>query len=84
MSASNSHDAKDREVTIDLSQEDSSSTLTGKQVVKVYERRPCSCLQEGTECKCGSGSKSKLSVRLEPWAGYKTIWQTPHTSEDWK
>ncbi|XP_023210755.1 uncharacterized protein LOC111613635 [Centruroides sculpturatus] len=74
MTVGGSRDAKSREIAVDLSRDESNGgPLTGRQVVRVYERRPCSCLQEGTECKCGTGSKSKLSVRLEPWAGYKTF-----------
>ncbi|GFS82799.1 uncharacterized protein TNCV_3127521 [Trichonephila clavipes] len=40
---------------------------------KMMDRRPCSCLQQGTECRCSSDGTAKYTIRLEPWAYYKTV-----------
>uniref|UniRef100_A0A2L2YDS6 Uncharacterized protein n=1 Tax=Parasteatoda tepidariorum TaxID=114398 RepID=A0A2L2YDS6_PARTP len=40
---------------------------------KIPDRKPCSCLQQGTECRCSSDGNTKYTIRLEPWAYYKTI-----------
>ncbi|GBM29294.1 hypothetical protein AVEN_177608-1 [Araneus ventricosus] len=48
--------------------------ITGTEApTKTLDRRPCSCLQQGTECRCSSDGTAKLTIRLEPWAYYKTI-----------
>ncbi|KFM79074.1 hypothetical protein X975_22984, partial [Stegodyphus mimosarum] len=48
----------------------SSSTPTP---IRLPDRRPCSCLQQGSECRCSSDGSAKYTIRLEPWAYYKSI-----------